>query len=90
MFRNSWLIGGALKEVEKTLEKVKESTKRWNRWGALGAAGDLDSLCELHLQHPQDWDRNFRECKALGQAIAKLPMLVINHHNERSPPREKI
>lgn len=69
------MIAGAMVEIESTLEKVVEVMQKWKKWGALGSV-DLDNLCDIHLSHPTDWEKNFKDCKALGQTIAKLPMYV--------------
>ncbi|XP_068082912.1 cytoplasmic dynein 2 heavy chain 1 [Anabrus simplex] len=58
-------------ELFARLEKIKD---RWLQWVVLGSV-NLDQLAEEYLQTADDWDRNFRTSKTLGQDIAKLPSM---------------
>ncbi|GBP43431.1 Cytoplasmic dynein 2 heavy chain 1 [Eumeta japonica] len=69
--KHGWLGNKSVRKLEATLNSVEELCKEWTRRSAL-ACVDLETLCREKLREPQDWEINFKACKAYGQAVAKM------------------
>ncbi|XP_050362992.1 cytoplasmic dynein 2 heavy chain 1 [Nymphalis io] len=70
---HGWLGNRAVRSLEAALRAARGACARWARRAALACVRDLDALCALHLRRVADWEDNFKACKALGQAVAKMP-----------------
>ncbi|KAJ2950705.1 hypothetical protein O0L34_g8965 [Tuta absoluta] len=70
--KHGWLGNKAVKQLESALSSLERSCESWTRRAALACVEDLEALCSEHLHEPQDWEVNFKACKAYGQAVAKM------------------
>lgn len=72
LFRHSWLGNKAVSQLEGTLANLERACERWTRRAALGCVR-LKDLCD-QLTSPEQWEINFRACKAYGQSVAKMTL----------------
>nr|XP_026491807.1 cytoplasmic dynein 2 heavy chain 1-like [Vanessa tameamea] len=70
--KHGWLGNRAVRELEAALRAARGACARWARRAALACVRDLDALCARRLRRVADWEDNFKACKALGQAVAKM------------------
>ncbi|XP_061378871.1 cytoplasmic dynein 2 heavy chain 1-like [Danaus plexippus] len=68
--KHSWLGNKAVSQLEGTLANLERACERWTRRAALGCVR-LKDLCD-QLTSPEQWEINFRACKAYGQSVAKM------------------
>lgn len=72
--RHSWLGNKAVTQLEAALSAVERTCEAWTKRAALACVPDLEALCTEHLHEPQDWEANFKACKAYGQVVAKMTL----------------
>ncbi|XP_049865471.1 cytoplasmic dynein 2 heavy chain 1-like [Pectinophora gossypiella] len=70
--KHGWLGNKAVKQLEEALLALERSCSVWTKRAALACVTDLEGLCSETLHEPQDWELNFKACKAYGQAVAKM------------------
>ncbi|CAG9090821.1 unnamed protein product [Plutella xylostella] len=70
--KHSWLGNKSVAQLEATLSALERACVDWTRRAALACVPDLEALCREHLHQPEDWEVNFKACKAYGQAVAKM------------------
>lgn len=58
------------------LSSVIRAAMEWTRRAALACVPDLEALCIETLRDAQDWENNFKACKAYGQTVAKMTLYV--------------
>ncbi|CAK1551720.1 unnamed protein product [Leptosia nina] len=70
--KHSWIGNKAVHQIEATLSSLERVCETWSVRAGLACVPDLEVLCAEHLHEPQDWELNFKACKAYGQAVAKM------------------
>ena len=71
--RNAHRFGHLFKKAEELFSKLERIKDRFRDWVVLGSF-QLEEMIEEHCKTPDDYERNFRNSKAKGQEIGRIPM----------------
>ena len=71
--RNAHRFGHLFQKAEELFQKLDRVKDRFRDWVVLGSV-DLDQMIEENCKTADDYERNFRNSKAKGQEIGRIPM----------------
>lgn len=70
--RNRERFGVLYEKGESLFNRLYDFQDAWRPFVILGCV-NLEDLCDVYLKTRDDWDKNFKACKAFSQQIAKIP-----------------
>ena len=71
--RNAHRFGHLFKKAEELFQKLERVKERFTDWVVLGGV-DIEQMIEDTCRSSEDYERNFRNSKAKGQEIGRIPM----------------